>query len=58
VQLRIASNLQDGYGSIYFKTRGEDYYSPDKRIDFQVANCPVSSCGGNAPFSYYNIYVG
>ena len=54
----MASNALDGYGSINFKTRAEDYYSPDKRIDFQVAYCPPSSCGGVAPYYYYNLYVG
>lgn len=58
VQLKMASNALDGYGNIYFKTRAEDYYSPDKKIDFHVANCPPASCGGNAPFYYYNLHVG
>jgi len=58
VQLRMASNALDGNGSIYFKTRTENYYSEDMKINFAVAYCPPNSCGGNAPFYYYNLYVG
>lgn len=58
VQMRLASNAQDRYGNIYFKTRSENYYSDDKRVEFTVSNCPPSSCGGNASFATRSIYVG
>jgi hypothetical protein len=58
VQLRMASNALDWHGSIYFKTRAENFYSEDKKIDFAVSYCPPNSCGGQAPFYYYNIYTG
>jgi Peptidase family M23 len=58
VQFRIASNAPDNRGAIYFKTRVEDFYSEDKKLMFNTLNCPPNICNGNAPFQYYNIYVG
>ncbi len=56
LQLRMASNAGDKFGNIYFRTQADDY-SEDKRIPFDVSNCPPSSCNGNAPFRDYNIYL-
>ena len=52
VQLRMASNARDGYGSIYFKTAEDNRYTDYKRVEFYVQNCALC---GNAPFYNYSI---
>ena len=53
IEFSLASNAPDGRGEIYFKTAAENYYSPERKKAFAVANC--STCGGNAPFHYYPV---
>ena len=52
IKVKMASNGLDGTGAIYFKTAGEDYYSPDKLVLFSVNNC--SLCG-DAAFQEYTV---
>jgi len=58
VELRMASNMLDGYGNIYFKTSEFNYYSEDKNISFGVGNCRPNICSGKASFQNYSVYMG
>lgn len=57
IKVRLASNALDSYGSIYFRTSEENYYSEWKQVAFQP---PVNNCSlcGNAQFYEYTIYMG
>jgi Tol biopolymer transport system component len=57
VQLRMASNAQDGNGRIYFKTQASNFYSDDKSVPFPVNNCVPGACNGGAPFRDYSILM-
>jgi len=57
VEFKMASNLLDGYGNIYFKTSESNYYSEDKNISFRAGNCPPSICSGKASFQSYSVYM-
>src|SRR5262249_40070986 len=52
VTVRLASNLLDGNGYVYFKTSSEPFFSETKKVPFQVANCPLC---GTAAFVIYRI---
>ncbi len=54
VKIRMASNGLDSRGAIYFKTRAENSFSENKKVDFEVRNC--SLCG-NAQFYNYTVRV-
>jgi hypothetical protein len=58
IELRIASNMLDWYGNIYFKTSSSNFYSESKNISFSVPYCPPSTCSGKAGFRNLSIYTG
>lgn len=50
--VRLASNLLDGNGYVYFKTSNEPYFSETKKVAFHVSNCALC---GNAAFLTYTV---
>ena len=43
--MRLASNAQDNYGNIYFKTLSENFFSEDKRVEFLMSRVALDTCG-------------
>lgn len=56
VSFKMASNLPDGNGYVYFRTQAHNSYSETMKVPFTASHCGAgSSCYGNAPFVNYPV---
>lgn len=54
VYFTIANNGLDGNLSVFFKTKLENGYAPDKEFNYSIASSPLS---GSAPFITYKVPI-